>query len=506
MKTNAKYLYFLVSLYFIVSLIGILHHELWLDEAHHWLLARDSHSIADLAQNIRREGHPILWSLMLYGVSCLTSNLVGMQLLHIIVSTATVFVFLKKAPFSWLFKTIFIFGYFMVFEYNLISRNYILGVFFLFLACDAFKEREKKSVRLLFFLAMAANVHLLFGVIAFALFLTVLWERFQDKTLLRNSEYVVGYAIFGCGIGLLAYQILNTDSVWFFDSFNAMPYSERFTKGFISLFKGLVMLPNFTSIHFWNTNLIIDWSKPIGAVLGLLVYALPLLLFFKNRKTLFFVYTALIGTQVFFFVTQRGAARFDGLTYLILISALWIENYFAADHYKLKEILSANLVGLLKKPIVYGILCLHLLSGMVAYVIDWNHPFTNAEKVADYLKARHLDTKALVAVTCDGTIISAYVQKKIWFLCEHSYQSYCHWDFDCARQLTQNGIRELVADYMADHDHAVFVSYYPIVANPRPEVWQPISATVQIRFLQKFEGAIANKDRYYVFEMARIKS
>lgn len=115
MKTNTKYLYLLVSLYFIVSLIGVLHHELWLDEAHHWLLARDSHSIADLAQNIRREGHPILWSLMLYGVSCLTSNLVAMQLLHIIVSTVTVFVFLKNAPFSWLFKAIFIFGYFMVF-------------------------------------------------------------------------------------------------------------------------------------------------------------------------------------------------------------------------------------------------------------------------------------------------------------------------------------------------------------------------------------------------------
>ena len=289
MKKETTYLLLLTAIYFVVSLVGILHHELWLDEAHHYLLARDSNSFLELIQNTRYEGHPILWNSLLYGLTRFSTDPFWMQFLHILISTSVVFLFLRKAPFNWVFKTLFIFGYFMLFEYNVISRNYILGVLFLFLACSVFEKRKEKLVPLTVYLALATNIHLMFAVIAFALFLTLLFENHLNKELFKRV-YTIGYLVFGIGLVLTIIQIIPPDDTRFFDRIDHMSLGEKFTKGFISLFKATATIPDFTTIHFWNSNLLVNLSKPISAVLGLLAYCIPLLLFYKNRKVLFFVY------------------------------------------------------------------------------------------------------------------------------------------------------------------------------------------------------------------------
>ena len=59
----------LALLFFLLSLFGVINHEIWLDESHHWLLARDSTSLSDLIKNTRYEGHPIPWNILLYFLS-----------------------------------------------------------------------------------------------------------------------------------------------------------------------------------------------------------------------------------------------------------------------------------------------------------------------------------------------------------------------------------------------------------------------------------------------------
>ena len=500
MSRDSKYLFSLTLLYFTVSFIGIRHHELWLDEAHHWLLARDSVSFPDLIKNTKSEGHPILWDALLYGITRLTVNPFWMQLLHISIATLAVFVFLQKAPFSWWFKTLFIFGYFMIFEYDLISRNYILGVLFLFLACNAFRNRNKNFIWLCLFLALASNVHLMFAVIALALFLTVGLEHIQSKQFFKKPDFILGSGIFFLGLLPLALQIHSPENQWFFDSIDTIPLADKFTKGFISLFKGMVTVPDFTTIHFWNSNLLVNFSKPVSAFFGLILYALPLFLFFKKRMILFFVYVALLGAQIFFFITQRGATRFDGITFLIIIIALWIEHYFEDRNF---THFNPLLLVLAKKPVVYGILFLQFCSGWYAYSMDLVHPFTESKQTVDYLKEKHLDNFEIVSVTCDATALSPYLGKKIYFLCDGSYQSYCHWDFSCATNITQNHIQMLLQDYMKKRNYAVYVSNYPIVKSV-PNVWKNIGGQVKVRFLKKFDQAIIRDAYYYVFEVSKI--
>lgn len=493
MKKDTKYLILLALLYFTVSLVGILHHELWLDESQHWLLARDSSSLVDLFQKTRNEGHPIMWNVLLFFITRFTLNPFWMQFLHIIISTTTVFVFLKKAPFNWLFKSLFIFGYFMVFEYNLISRNYMLGVLFLFLACSLYPEKEKKFVLFCLYLAIAANVHMIFSVIVLALLALRIVDFVTDKEKIKPQLLIAGSLIFGSGILILAIQYFTTDSHWFFNYLGDRDLSKKLTPGFISIFKGLLAVPNFTSIHFWETNFFTVYAKMIAAGITVLLYFLPLALFYKNKKTLFFIYTALFGIQIFFFVTQRGNIRSYGVVYIIFILALWIDSYQHTANY-----------GMFKKRIVYSLLSLQFISGIVAYCIDFKYPFTAAENVVDYLEKNNLNTQKIATVTCDGSMISPYLERKVYSLQEKKKESYCIWKRIYRKEgYTVEKVSKMIQEYAQKNDF-ILVSDFPAVKSIalHPDI---LGKGISIRKMKSFDKSILENSAFTIYQIKQVR-
>lgn len=501
MKTGTKYPLLITVLFFIVSLYGVSCHELWLDEAHHWLMARDSRSIGELMQISRPDGHPMIWSLLLYAVAKLTHDPFGMQLLHVTIASATVYVFLRNSPFPWLFRILFIFGYFMLFEYNLISRNYILGVFFLMAAMAFFGNRRRQFLVICLMLALAMNVHLLFAVISLALFAVLLYEHYSEKRLLER-QIITGSLVFGIGFLFLGLQMARTDSGWFFNQIGGVSLAERIPKGFIALFKGLVALPDFRTLHFWNTNLLVEMSRPMSAVLGLMAYFIPLALFSKNRKTLFFVYLGLVLMQVFFFVTQRPATRFHGIAYLIFIVALWMEHHYANDSNKLHALMVKTKIVLLKKPFVYGVLLIHFFSGITAYAMDVRYSFMDGKNVVDLIDRESLLDQPIICLTCEGTLLCPYTEEKAYFLAHGKLQSYCDWNSIFYLNLNQEKAEHLAAGYMAGHRHAVYASFLPL-GNPENYDWQKLNDSVQFRLLGKFEDESIVKSRYYVYDLIK---
>src|SRR6185369_17729739 len=82
------------SLFALLGIAGVTHHELWLDEAHHWMLAAYSGSLRELLSNARYDGHPPLWHVLLFVLGRFTTAPLAMQLLHVAISTAGVLLFL----------------------------------------------------------------------------------------------------------------------------------------------------------------------------------------------------------------------------------------------------------------------------------------------------------------------------------------------------------------------------------------------------------------------------
>jgi hypothetical protein len=271
----------LVLTFFALGLLLIGRHELWQDEWQAWLIARDSATIRDLFNNLRYEGHPGLWHLGLFGLSRLTPQPLAMQVLHLVVATATVYVFLKFSPFTNFQKILFVFGYFPFFEYAAISRNYASGLLLLFLFCAVFPSTLRKKFLVLcgiLFLLAQTSVYGLFLVLALGLALVV--TAFTDKSFgpgPSTLELLAGLALMVAGVCLSILQLVPPPDSglalgWKFDL--DLPH---LTNAVATVWEAYVPMPA-PQYHFWGTNLISNQPAKFFLSFGLLACAVLLFL------------------------------------------------------------------------------------------------------------------------------------------------------------------------------------------------------------------------------------
>ena len=71
-------------------------HEMYVDEAQAWLIARDSGNLLELVQHLRYEGHPALWYLLLYLPAHLSASLVWMQVVNYVLSLTMAWLVLSE--------------------------------------------------------------------------------------------------------------------------------------------------------------------------------------------------------------------------------------------------------------------------------------------------------------------------------------------------------------------------------------------------------------------------
>jgi hypothetical protein len=121
----------------LVLVISLAHHDLWFDELQAWNIARASHSLGNLYQNLRYEGHPILWYVPLFMLTRFTGDPYAMQVLELGVVSASAAVLLFRSPFPVPLRIAAVFGYCVLFEFGVMSRSYGLEVLFLFVALVA---------------------------------------------------------------------------------------------------------------------------------------------------------------------------------------------------------------------------------------------------------------------------------------------------------------------------------------------------------------------------------
>ena len=273
----------LIIVFAIITLIGILNHAMWRDELNGWLIARDSFSFSDFFDNIKYEGHPLIWYVCLWILNQITANTLAMQLFHWLSAVATISIFVIFSPFNKTQKILFSFGYLPLYEYCLISRNYAIGVLAIFIFCTCFKSRCKSYIPLAFILAIMANTNAYCLLISLALGLSLTIEYifrdyFRYQTKANNYIIIAALFIFFLGIFISVLMLLppadstlqGGASQWFFHfDFNRLTQTiTRIWRSYI-----LVIIPSD--------------SKPLDLFifslvsLGLLIF--PLLILIKTQ-------------------------------------------------------------------------------------------------------------------------------------------------------------------------------------------------------------------------------
>ncbi len=207
-RDSYSFAFALTAAFLLVTGFSTFHHEIWRDEMQAWLLARDSPSLLALVRNARYEGHPLLWFMILWPFARLTHRPEAMQFANLLISGGAVFLIGLFAPAPRWIRALAAFGYFCVYEYGTIARNYSLGILLLVALCAVFPRRKAHCLLAGTILALAANSSSHALILAIAVLVSLVVEAIEQpaKAGLRALSWI-GFAIALSGIVMAIWQI-----------------------------------------------------------------------------------------------------------------------------------------------------------------------------------------------------------------------------------------------------------------------------------------------------------
>ncbi len=167
-----------LSFYAALVAFAIPYHEPWVDEAQAWQLARNLSLTSLFKTYIRYEGAPGLWHFLLWLMTRAHVSYVGLHWICGAVATVAIWLLLFRSPFPRHLKLSLPFTYFLLFQYAIVARNYVLVPLLLFLTAIAWK---KHPFKLALALGLVANVSLHAAVISGGLAVLYVIEQIRSR-------------------------------------------------------------------------------------------------------------------------------------------------------------------------------------------------------------------------------------------------------------------------------------------------------------------------------------
>ncbi|MGC1307855.1 MAG: hypothetical protein WA885_11535 [Phormidesmis sp.] len=416
----------LIAAFVLLGIIGISHHELWRDEAQAWLLARDSQSLLDLFYNARYEFHPLLWHLCLYPLAKIIPYPWVMQAFHLLLATGSIVLIVKTSPFSLLQKGLLSISYFLFYEYSLISRNYAIGVFLIFLFCALYTQKKPKYWSLAIVLALLANASVFGLTISFALGTTLLYRALterRDSGSGRSRQVSAVRQVMPQAILLLASWMVSIAQVTWAAIFllggtlstNADPAAvesepalagvwhqiDQISRLADLILKSYLPLPQF-GINFWNEHFLgtegifpsvgpLSLGLFIGIALAVIAVITSLKILWKTPFALWIYTSTCVILAIFHSVFLRGATRHYGHFFIIFLVCLWLATWSQQPKrpHRTPAIVGGTFLTIL--------LVFQAVSGVHAYTTDLIYPFSSSREIANYIQTHQLEDMVLFA-------------------------------------------------------------------------------------------------------------
>ncbi|MDZ8223960.1 hypothetical protein [Nostoc sp. ChiVER01] len=414
--------WFIIILFSVLGLIGILNHSMWRDELNPWLIIRDSQSLGDLIANIRYEGHPLLWYFSLEILRKIVDNPIIMQIFHLAITVASVTLFCLYSPFNYQQKFLFSFGFFPFYEYLLISRNYAFSMLFVFAFCTIFASRKITYIYLAILLGLLANSSAYGLLVSFPLSLTLLAEfcfdnEHRQQYFSQSQKYDLFLSIIIIIVSFIVCIYIITPPT---DSY----LHGGLNNGWLTKLDIRHLLRSINRI-FGAYLLIIPQHKKwldliICAAIALLIVILTSIKLSKKPVALFFY---IIGNSVIFAFTYFrfiGMPRHFGHFYLVLIAALWLESYYQESLIILTKFsVRPNSIIFIHKwhhIALMLILYVQFFGGIYSFSRDLVIPFSAGRETAQYVQKAGLANEFIVA-SRDANMapLSGYLNRKLYY-------------------------------------------------------------------------------------------
>ena len=499
---NLFFLLFVTISYFVIGLIIIQHHEMWRDELQAWLIARDSSTLNELFNNLKYEGHPGLWHLVLTPVTRAFKNPHAMQYLNLFISTASIFLLVAYAPFSKIDKVLISFGYYLFYEYGIISRNYSLSVFFIFLYCALRSIKYQKLIPITLVLLLLANTSVFGLIIAVSFFVSlateIKWQKNSGES--SNSRIYLLYCsalIFTLGALAVISQLVPPPDSGFATSWTLNYNFSRLRETFLTLFNGFFPIPDI-GFNFWNKSLLVRnvFFEDFAAITGFVVFIYFFVVLLRRPSAALAYCCSTFGILLFFYIKYIGSWRHHGFLYIVLISSLWLSK--SSPQISIRKALrfnykTSNLFS--TANIFHAIVVANFVGFIIAAVQDFVNPFSSAEATALFIKKNKLDNLEIVAdKSPQVSSILAYLDgKKAYYIDSSRYGTFIKWDDKRYRTYTPAMFLEYV-QLVSSHKNAdlLLLLNYQIDSNPQVKF---------IELLYSSPNSIVRDESFFVYKI-----
>ncbi len=374
--------------YLPVAVFAIWHHEMWRDELHCWLVARDSPLPWDVVHNRAYDGQPPLWYLLLWVLEKVTHAPVTMQIVHVAIAVAVVWVFASRAPFRRPVRALFPFGYFMAYEYVALSRCYGLALLLALLLCDDHERRFARPWRTAALLAALSLTATVATVVTAAYTATLLLEALP-RTWRRQPRAFRAWIPIAAGLlGCLAAALCAwppADSTYRRGFPTELPDDTAVTR----LIVALVPVPH-VDFFFWNSNALMWWApfRAVAAYVALAAAAWIVFILSRRRSAAVLFGVGALGLWVLFAFIYGGDVRHHGFFFVLLLMGAWL-----AARGRPRQDFRAKA----SRVTLAAVLVAHVAGAPIALYYDARYIFSSGKRAAEALRARGLADALLVA-------------------------------------------------------------------------------------------------------------
>ena len=436
-RNDARYAIGVTLTFLAVGSVTAFNHEMWRDEIQAWLLARDSASFFELFAHLKYEGHPGLWHLCLLPLSRITASPIIMQVFHLLIAGVTVYLFARYAPFNRLQKFLFCFGYFALYEYAIIARNYALGLLFITLFCVLFRERYKRPLWIgsILFLLAHTSVHALIVTIAisFALFceyLLMKTARFQTTSTDRKLIWL-SFALIGIGILTSVLQLKPPPDTGFAVGWRFDYETNHLFKVIKLVSRAYLPIPKPT-LHFWNSHQLEAYLlfQTLQLPFCFLLILCSVVLMAKRPTALLIYLTATLGLLAFFYVKYYGSIRHHGFLFLTFLMVAWIYRECPEIGTRARLQNAPTVKERAFSILLTCILACHFIGGLIAVRMDNQYVFSCGKQTAAYIQARGMQEMPMVGDTdfAVSTVVGYLEKDTIYYPRGGRFGSFVRWD------------------------------------------------------------------------------
>ncbi|MGD0678331.1 MAG: hypothetical protein ABSC94_23220 [Polyangiaceae bacterium] len=387
---------FVVLAYVAVATWATVTHEMWRDELHCWLVARDSQSPWQVIRERAYDGQPPLWYLLLWVLTRFTWRPELMRVVHLSIAASVVAVFARYAPWPRPARVLFSFGYFVAYEYAALSRCYGLALLFALLLCVGHARRHERPFTtgiLLAALGLTTTVATLLAA-AYALAMAIDW--LADRSLSRPPWRVVaipfGLAAAGGFAAALCAWPPEDSTVAHIGVAPQMPWDFAWTR----IVAALVPIPP-ADFFFWNSNALLDFLPGEGArfALASAIFAWAIVVVSSDRFASLLFGLATVLLVALFKCVYSGSVRHHGFIFVAFLMATWIAREACAGDRPAAGWRAVRGAALL--PTVALGLAVQVPGAAIAIAYDTRYVFSSGKRAADELRSRGLQRALLVA-------------------------------------------------------------------------------------------------------------